>query len=698
MNGTTLNGPATPEVRIDWAALEAQLGGTLDREELDDLIDELTDRVFRTGGSPAATPCLIKCARRASSPLSLRSAALALAISAPADDAVPVDVIADAYRAAAAHSFLAPSLLDALGLLALRSSLARAELSALLLRLRRDDSRHLLVKGAQLIGRLDALRVDADLRAQLDEFSAAQDPAVQAEARQQLALIILADALLAEDRAQLEVRLIAARAAFARAEMSEEHRPDAAVFVGLLDMLLAFLALSTDPGRVAGDTATLGAALQRCMESLGTHDWHGYRSEEQTFRALHIVHIADALHRAAQAAGWAEEWTNLAAALEELARLHAQVRGRVAPVFEDGRIPAALAGIADAVFAASLGPLLSRVVQKRRLARITSDYILANGDDEVARGLRALEQAAAVMAFDTDAVLSAQLPTDLSELAAQVGWPADVLLAGMVDAMRERRINRWAEEIGLASLPLPIERLTLYGDDPAVDEVVRPLLHQIAGQLGDYPLPKWTRLVDVLVSLVKFAHFVRDRTPGYVVCEEDGGLGQGASERDLQDHLFEALRWEFGQSAVYELSRSGGGRPDTGVVFSECRFPVEAKHEFASIAPEHVRETFLPQSDVYATAADQVSFLMILDLRGGNAAAHRGRRRASGKGSDPVEVVGLYHLRDSFRVESLPADPDIPNATRKIVVIGLVPGNRPMPSSMSTYSRRPSSARRIRRK
>ena len=59
-------------------------------------------------------------------------------------------------------------------------------------------------------------------------------------------------------------------------------------------------------------------------------------------------------------------------------------------------------------------------------------------------------------------------------------------------------------------------------------------------------------------------------------------------------------------------------------------------------------------------------------------------------------TAALYHLRDSFWVESLPADPEIPDATSKVVVVGLLPGNRPLPSSMSTYSKRPASARRER--
>ena len=59
-------------------------------------------------------------------------------------------------------------------------------------------------------------------------------------------------------------------------------------------------------------------------------------------------------------------------------------------------------------------------------------------------------------------------------------------------------------------------------------------------------------------------------------------------------------------------------------------------------------------------------------------------------------TAALYHLRDSFWVESLPADPEIPDATSKVVVVGLLPGNRPLPSSMSTYSKCPASARRER--
>lgn len=680
---------------VDWAKTAELIRSAEAGDSTDDMIDAMTEAIFAGDGSKEAGECLTAAVRLARSELSLRSAALCLAITAPIEDTAAVDSLVASYKHVVDNPFLAPSLLEALGLLAVRSPLARADLSALLLRLRTSDSRYLLVKAAQTIGRMDAVQPDPDLRSKLDEFVMATDPAVRAEARFQLALVELGVALLAEDQPALRVRLTAARAAFARANRSEEHRPDAAMFVRLLDALLAFMALAHDPSAAVSLVGPI-STLEHTLSSLATHDWHGYRSDGARIRALRALHIADALHGAAVATGTAEEWTNFASVLEGLARLHAQVRGETATAGQDGRFSVASAAIADRVFAGSLGPLLARVVQQKRLARITQEYVLAHGDDKVAQGLRALERAAAVFAFAADPSLNDGLAGQVIDLAAQAGRRPASLLQEVIEALSERRIAPWAEEAGLTSGPLPIERPDLYGDDPAVDEVVRPLLHRVAELLGDYPTHKWVRMVDVLVSIVRFTHYIRDSTQDYLLCAEDGGLGQRASEGDIQDHLFEWLRSLFGRKAVYELTRIGGGRIDTGVEFEIARFPIEVKHEFDSVSPEHVRVNFLAQSDIYATAADRIAFLIVLDLRASNAAGHQVQRRAARKSESNLTVPGLYHIRDSFWVESMPADPDLPTATTKAVVVGLVPGNRPLPSSMTTYSKRPASARKRR--
>ncbi|HEV2122912.1 MAG TPA: hypothetical protein VGW38_09070, partial [Chloroflexota bacterium] len=85
------------------------------------------------------------------------------------------------------------------------------------------------------------------------------------------------------------------------------------------------------------------------------------------------------------------------------------------------------------------------------------------------------------------------------------------------------------------------------------------------------------------------------------------------------------------------------------------------------------------QSDVHVNDAGRVSFLMVLDLRAGNAAGHLNRARAARNAGGMTTPFGLYHLHDSFRVEQLPPDPDIPDAMSKLVIVGFIPDNRPLP-------------------
>jgi len=105
-------------------------------DDLDDLIDGLTERVFSGDTSPDAGFMPGRGCLRARSELSLRSAALALAAVAPLARWLPRTPLLP-HTAEPGASILAPALLEALGLLALRSPLARARTSELLLRLRR---------------------------------------------------------------------------------------------------------------------------------------------------------------------------------------------------------------------------------------------------------------------------------------------------------------------------------------------------------------------------------------------------------------------------------------------------------------------------------------------------------------------------------------------------------------------------------
>lgn len=170
-------------------------------------------------------------------------------------------------------------------------------------------------------------------------------------------------------------------------------------------------------------------------------------------------------------------------------------------------------------------------------------------------------------------------------------------------------------------------------------------------------------------------------------------MGQRASERDLQKALFSWLRQRFDDSVVYEFNPLGGGRVDAGLQFPECKIPIEIKHEFTSISPEHVREHYLLQADIYAATSDRVSFLLILDLRDTHAQKHRARKTKARRGEEKTEMVSLYSWQEGFWVDALPVDPQVPRARPKAIVICAIPGNRPAPSSTTKYSVRPPRSR-----
>jgi hypothetical protein len=137
----------------------------------------------------------------------------------------------DTYRSKRDDGFLAPVLLEAIGILAMKNPLAQAELTTILLRLQSTDDRYLLIKAAKVIGWIEGTVGHRESLPKLQELLKSDDLHVQAEVRQQLALVAFADALLATDQREFRERVAAARAAFERAYASEEHRPDAAIFI-----------------------------------------------------------------------------------------------------------------------------------------------------------------------------------------------------------------------------------------------------------------------------------------------------------------------------------------------------------------------------------------------------------------------------------------------------------------------------------
>ena len=674
-----------------WEEAREKLASLPAGPERDDYIDELVDQAMRTlPGEPAVAAFCLEALPLAQRALTLRSTALALALTANSEEATAVDALVEAFRQYRMDVFLAPALLDSLALLAERSSIARAETAGALIRLTCRDSRYLLIKGAQIIGRLYSLRQSPDFRQKLHELGDCSDLGVQAEVVTQEAFIELGDALISTDAIELYQRLERAHIMFARAGRMEEHRPDADLFASLVEMLLEFHEFTTDQGR---SVQRLQDLIHYLRSALVTRWWSSYRSELADVCVTRVLEIADALQRATVLMQEAEDWTNLDEALTELAALYAAICSQQGA--EVRRLP--FSAFADNLFIPQLGPVLQAAVGRRRLVKVADNYVATHGEDEFASGLRAfLRVVTALEEQQSKGVQYYAVPQDLSmqlsQLASARGQSPEMMVQSFLRANRQGTDALWIQEWGLGSMELSVDRPEMFGGSSSVHEVMVDLLSELKKYLEPYPPLKWQRLMTVVKTIVSFSKYVFDTLPAWTKCQEDGGMGQKASERDLQEAFFSWLRQRFDDNVVYEFNPLGGGRVDSGLQFPECRIPIEIKHEFTSISPEHVRENYLLQADIYAATTDRVSFLLILDLRDLHARKHRTRRTKALKVEEKAELVSLYGWQEGFWVDSLPVDPQVPRARPKAIVICAIPGNRPVPSSTTKYSSRPTQA------
>lgn len=669
--------PRGPDGQTDWSAVREQLA-RLEGDQLDDLVDAAVDGAQDSQADLDACAALITALNRGSV-FGKRNAALTLARIAPADHEDTLDALTDAYWQHRSDTFLASVMLKALGFLALSSESARAQVVAFLHRLKPSHERYELLIAAKLIGHLDALEPDAGLRSKLEAFAQADDLFVQAEATYQMALLHLGDALRTPDELGLRIHLQSAAGGFARAQALEEQRPDAALFTGLVSALLAFLNIATNPTEAAQELHTLQLQLDAAWRTVAIHDV-GYASPLQRRLVSWVIQVTAALQTAAAAATEWESW--LDRILVDLAQGYARIRADVTTLSEAGQVPRSVPDLADRVYAASLGPVLRRAVTLQRLARLRLEETEARGESSVTRGLEALEAAARVAPQLEPPLHDPQLHAKFAELAASQGWSNQELWEKLTDALRWGRVDHFTQQLNLTP-PLPFPYEGLLGGLPDIDEVVRPVVLQAADILQSYPPERWHRLLEVLIGIVRFVQDARDLLPGYMRSAEDGGSGRDAREEDLQHALWQSLRDRFGRIVDDERTPFGGGRVDLCVTFPEGQFPIEVKREFTDVSRDHVRQVYLFQADRYAATANRVTFLMVLDLRQHGPK----KRRRNDPPADATLPPGLYTLAQSFYVEALPADEQVQGMQPNAVIVCLVPGNLPRPSTMSEYSR-----------
>ncbi len=393
--------------------------------EVDDVVDDLAGRLLVPPPDPSAQPVAIKALSVARSDLSVRSAASALAYVATNDDTESVDLLERVFDARRQNAFLAPSLLGLLALIGLRNASARAGTIRYVLRLKADkDPPPLLVAGVKAIGLLCDRKDEQELRGKLFALAENDDVAVRAEARQQVALLRLADALLADSHAGLIALLTAAREAFKLAESSEEIRPDAKLFRLLLDAILQFEELEDDRKVASGRIEVLAGDLREMGGRLARMD----RSPANTQIAHRCALVASSLETASKEAAKAAKWTNFDRSVVRLAECYSEVRYRPDALPGNEQVGLILSGVADRVLKPRLGPILARKVGRESFEEVIRNYDANDGVPEVLSGLRELLRASLEAERTERYHLSEESAGLLSSLAAKADCTPDDLI------------------------------------------------------------------------------------------------------------------------------------------------------------------------------------------------------------------------------------------------------------------------------
>jgi len=205
------------------------------------------------------------------------------------------------------------------------------------------------------------------------------------------------------------------------------------------------------------------------------------------------------------------------------------------------------------------------------------------------------------------------------------------------------------------------------------DEVLNSLKKKIATLLPDLDIEKQKIFFDVLAHVIRYAyhsHWGYDKSKFLFLFSKNvtGGIGADAKEGHLQDSLFESLKHTtMAQYFEYEKGKvASGGRVDIIFQCDKMRIPIEVKKTDESPTLESIEKYYIAQAQTYASAYDQLGIFVLLDL--------------SDKGKKPTS-----NFKDWFNLHHLSPATNLPVNHPDYVVSVVIPGNKLLPSMMSTY-------------
>lgn len=493
---------------------------------------------------------------------------------------------------------------------------------------------------------------------------------VAAEAMYNLGLTRLHDAFRAPNEASLRSGLLEARALLSGVIQAEENRTDAQLLYHVVNCYLAFM--TGEPREFVTHAATEAREvfIERVLymepgESAAKAMLEWSLVQLLNWLAVWLLEMEDAT-----------SWPDIVPPMQILAGVYSGIRG-LEPT--PGMVGAAARAAQSYLLPPAIPVQFYRLQNmSRKLQKLLAEprWRRAASAQEVEFYEVVLKQ---LQSVSPKADAAASLGTVIA--AAQRSSP---VLAEEVQGMVDSGIA--ADEI-LENLLI---RLLPSGSETAVDPLFAELFGRLAGDLRrwlrwDERSPQWADLLVALGSVVRYSLWVA-RTGSRLVDAEGitflyakdssvKGYGQAASESNLETNL---QKWialnDYGLRLDRQPEGRVPGRPDLMLVTAHgFSFPVEVKREFKDISHEHIRSAMLTQPQMYAAAAHQVAFQLVLDLRD----------KSPAQGFEPINIANRCYIDRVDTAATTYAD---------VVVVAIIEGNRHLPNEYSSYSAKPRSS------
>lgn len=205
------------------------------------------------------------------------------------------------------------------------------------------------------------------------------------------------------------------------------------------------------------------------------------------------------------------------------------------------------------------------------------------------------------------------------------------------------------------------------------DDILKSFKEQVAEKIPGLDVEKQKIFFNILAHVIRYAyhsHLGYDKSKFLFLFSKKvtGGFGTDAEESHLQDSLFESLKHtSMAQYFEYEKGKvASGGRVDIIFQCDKIRIPIEVKKTDEPPTLEKIEEYYIAQAQTYTSAYEQIGMFVLLDL--------------SDKEKKPI-----LGFKDWFNLHHLSPATNLPVKHPDYIVSVVIPGNKLLPSMMSTY-------------